>query len=91
MDGIYSVYDRVAELHGPVFEARNDGVATRVFKRVVAQAQRPADEYMLFHLGTINLENGQVQGSVQVRRVEVVSTSSPSRHVGQVAEGEPDA
>lgn len=51
---LYSVYDRVAEEYGPVFEARNDAVAIRAYKDLFAKSLHgPLNEYDLTFMGFI--------------------------------------
>lgn len=52
---IYVIYDRVAMESGPIFEARNDGVAFRQYSAVVQRAKGAnAEEYQLLKLGEID-------------------------------------
>lgn len=50
---IYTVFDRVLEESGPVFEAKNHGVAARKFQNILQNTEYPNDFRML-HLGSID-------------------------------------
>jgi len=47
---MYVVFDKVAEESGPIFEAKNHGVAVRNFIQVTSKAVAP-NEYSLLCLG----------------------------------------
>lgn len=51
---IYVVFDRIAEESGPIFEAKNDAVALRQFRRM--QQEHPVDwsEFDLYCLGEVD-------------------------------------
>lgn len=49
---LYTVYDRMSEEYGPIFEQRNHGVARRTFKSMLEKWSGREDEYRLFCLGT---------------------------------------
>jgi hypothetical protein len=49
---MYSIFDVVAKDYGPIFEAKNDGVALRSFKHLVGSTGRP-EEYKLYRLGSV--------------------------------------
>lgn len=49
---LYVIYDGVAEESGPVFEAKNDGIALRNFERTVADSPYRED-YSLVCVGSI--------------------------------------
>lgn len=44
---LYAVYDRIAEESGPIFEAKNDGIAKRNYDAFI-QSQVQKDELGLF-------------------------------------------
>lgn len=50
---LYVIYDRVAEECGPVFQAHNDGVALREFRKLLQQVTRQ-EEYKLYLVGNID-------------------------------------
>lgn len=53
--GLYTIYDRVAEEAGPVFQAINDGVALRNTVQVLKPLSPTLrDEYQLIKVGSIN-------------------------------------
>ena len=56
---IYTVFDKVAEEYGPLFEAKNDGVALRQFKQLIdTVVVGNRDDYVLYSCGTFDHENG---------------------------------
>jgi hypothetical protein len=55
---IYSVYDVVSQEHLPIFEAKNDDVAIRDFKRMVSQQGYNPEDYKLFcHMKVVRKDN----------------------------------
>jgi len=52
---LYVLRDLIAECSGPIFEARNNGVAIRKYNELLKDNPYPA-EYDLIHIGTINHE-----------------------------------
>lgn len=48
---LYTVYDRVAEEGGPVFQSKNEGTAIRAYKQLLQGSPAPAHEYSLVCLG----------------------------------------
>lgn len=61
---LYVVFDRIARESSPVNEAKNDGVAWRMFKNMMkekeAQGVNPA-EYQLLHVGVIDHETNKIE------------------------------
>lgn len=56
---LYVIFDRVAQESGPVFEAKNDGVARRQYEQ--ASANQPyAHEMMLLRIGEVDHELNKV-------------------------------
>lgn len=58
---LYTIYDKVAEEAGPIFEAKNDGVATRAYQDLFSS--RPVahpDEFKLMLLGAIDKTTGKI-------------------------------
>lgn len=55
---MYVVYDYVAQTSGPIFEARNDGVALRNFAEYLSKVpDLYREEQELFCVGQINHDN----------------------------------
>lgn len=50
--GLYTIFDRLAEQSGPIFEAANDAVANRQYRSLMdgAQVGQP-QEYQLLKIG----------------------------------------
>lgn len=56
---IYTVFDKVAEEYGPLFEAKNNGVALRQFKRLLdTVVVENRDDYVLYSCGTFDHDAG---------------------------------
>ena len=54
---IYTIYDKVAEESGPVFQAKNDMVAVRMLKSLVSDNPNISiDEYEVYCLGEFDTE-----------------------------------
>lgn len=54
---IYTIYDKVAEESGPVFQAKNDMVAVRMLKSLVSENPNISiDEYEVYCLGEFDTE-----------------------------------
>lgn len=51
---MYVVYDRVAEESGPVFEAKNDGVAVRKYRDLMDKSAVSVVDYRLLLVGVID-------------------------------------
>jgi len=60
---LYVIYDRVAMESGPIFEAKNDGIARRQFENAM-ENQRYAHEQALLRVGEINHETNLVVGEI---------------------------
>lgn len=57
----YGVYDSVAEEFGPLFQAKNDGTAMRIFKRIVdTSEEKDKSCYKLIRKFTFDTESGQI-------------------------------
>jgi hypothetical protein len=65
--GLYTVYDRVAEQSGPLFESLNDGVAMRSFKMIVVE--KDASEYKLLCVGEVEREPLKITIYEEVKEV----------------------
>lgn len=50
--GIYTIYDRPAEVSGPVFQAKNDEVAIRMLADLVMRTDVVAEDFVLYRIGT---------------------------------------
>lgn len=58
---LYSIFDRIAEEFGPVFEAKNDSVAIRNWRNTLERAEGVReDEYRLYWIGTIDHSTGKI-------------------------------
>lgn len=52
---LYVIYDKLAAESGPVFEAKNDQVALRQFKKAIEPASNK-NEYQLYRIGAYDNE-----------------------------------
>lgn len=53
---IYTIYDKVSEECGPVFQAKNFGVAKRYVEDMVKRDPIKLDEYALYQIATFDTE-----------------------------------
>ena len=53
---IYTIYDKVSEECGPVFQAKNFGVAKRYVEDLVKNNPIKLDEYTLYQLASFDSE-----------------------------------
>ncbi len=67
---IYVVMDETAKESGPIYEAKNDGVALRNFKNLMSKTQDPS-EFILLYLGEIDHEKNEIQVVVDPETVNV--------------------
>lgn len=58
---LYSIEDKVANEFGPIFQAKNDGVAKRMYSQTI-QGDRIlyADDYRLWSVGEFDVETGVI-------------------------------
>ena len=57
MDSIYTIYDKVAEECGPLFQAKSDAVACRACRTSLSNVH-DVDDYKLLRVGYINKSTG---------------------------------
>ena len=64
--GLYVVFDKLAKEAGPIFEAKNDDVAVRNFKRMLQENKSlQVAEFDLVRIGTFDSEDlGSLQKDV---------------------------
>lgn len=60
---LYTVLDQIAEEAGPVFVAKNSGVALRNFSAMIKDMAMPSD-YSLFHVGEYDSDSMEVTGMI---------------------------
>lgn len=79
---IYCIYDKVAELCGNVFNAKNDGVAKRIFadtvnRVMVKQKNISLDDFSLISMCHYDEETGIIiDGEVKMSPQEVMKASN---------------
>lgn len=57
---IYTIYDKVSKECGPVFQAKNFGVAKRYLEDMVKNNPIKLDEYTLYQIGSYDTESGKL-------------------------------
>lgn len=55
---LYAIVDTVAEEYGPLFQAKNDGVAIRNFQALLHEKKADPSEMQLWYIADYNTENG---------------------------------
>lgn len=69
---LYCVYDRVAEQCGPLYEAKNDAVACRNFKAMMAAVPKvDLDAFDLIFLGTMDKDTMKIVVLDTPRTIEI--------------------
>lgn len=63
MDGLYTIYDKVAEECGPLFQSKSDAVASRAYRTSLANVH-DTDDYKLLRVGYIDKETGIITSLV---------------------------
>jgi hypothetical protein len=58
---LYVVRDRIAAESGPIFEAKNDGVARRNYERSFLSQDVDPDEFRLLCVGVYNRDKTQIE------------------------------
>jgi hypothetical protein len=53
---LYVIYDKVALESGPIFEAKNDGVAFRRYNAILQESDHP-DDFQLLKVGLFDHDN----------------------------------
>lgn len=67
---IYTIYDRVAEEAGPIFEAKHDAIAHRQFQQLIHQESViNQGDYALYCLGSFDHEKVLVTAKEKARKV----------------------
>ena len=57
--GLYTIYDKVAEETGPLFEAKSDAVASRSARTLLAEVQT-VDDFKLLRVGYSDKTTGMI-------------------------------
>ena len=84
---LYTIYDKLAGEHGPVFEAKNDFVAARSFAHALKGA--PAIDYELYLVGERIDVSDEPEGQYLIKslvptRIPVEVTMSQDKKYGLV-------
>lgn len=62
LNKIYTIFDRVAEQAGPLFEAPNDGVAMRAFRNTLVKTpEYQMGDYRLYRLGSFDPDSMKME------------------------------
>lgn len=68
---LYVVFDKVAQESGPIFEAKNDGVAIRQFTQLMEKNPIDRQEFALLCLGEIDHGTNEIMPTVPPREILV--------------------
>lgn len=75
MEGLYCIYDRVAEEYSAPIVCKNDGVAFRMFKAQMAKApEYVEDEYWVMKVAEWDNQKGEVRPMKKPVRIEKAVT-----------------
>jgi len=67
---LYVIYDPIAAHASPVWEAKNDAVALREFKKFASNNKDPAaDDYQLYYIGEFHEERLLMESEIPARRI----------------------
>ena len=66
--GLYTIYDKVAQETGPIFEAKNDAVASRSARNLLSKSLS-ADDYKLLRVGFTDKSTGVI--TIEIPPVEI--------------------
>ena len=66
--GLYTIYDKVAEETGPLFEAKSDAVASRSARNLLAEVQA-VDGFKLLRVGFTDKSTGVI--AIEIPPVEI--------------------
>lgn len=69
---VYVIYDKVAEEGGPLFLAKNDGVAMRQYMNLIKDVKQPGD-FQLYVLGEYDPSKINVVVYEDAREVNIAS------------------
>lgn len=62
LNGVYSIFDTVAGVYGPLFEAINERVAIRNYNTVISRVNEDCKaDYKLYKLGVFNAKTGDIE------------------------------
>lgn len=68
INNLYVIYDRTAEESGPVFEAKNDGIALRNV-HLMLKDKPFQEDYVLLCVGSIDHDTSVIAGTMEPREV----------------------
>lgn len=71
LQGLYTIYDRVAEEGSPPFCARTDGVAIRQFMQAIQQSPFNKDDFLLYRLGSFNPVSLELEALDKIEQVVI--------------------
>ena len=57
--GLYTIYDKVAQEIGPLFEAKSDAVASRSARNILSEV-RAVDDFKLLRVGYSDKTTGKI-------------------------------
>lgn len=72
IQNLYTVYDKLAEDAGSLFEAKNNAVALRLVKEMVLSKGVHPDEYKLLHVGYFNTETAEITPTNILEEIPII-------------------
>ena len=82
MVNLYAVFDKTAEECGPIFEAKNDGLAVRFFKKKLESVDPGlVEEFQLLQVGTLDHDKCLVESLDIPELVEVTVNTEVEEEV----------
>lgn len=70
--GLYSIYDKIAQESGPVFQAKNDDVAVRAACSLLRSVDS-CEDFVLYRVGRFDAENHMIDDS-DVEQIDYEAT-----------------
>ena len=76
---IYTIYDRVAQEAGPIFEAKNDAVALRSAEQLLERSER--SDFAVYRLGQFDRETMQLSVESVPRQIDIADEFNTKEEV----------
>jgi len=54
---LYTIYDKLAQEGGPLFEAKNDEIARRNFSKLITDNNADVSDFIMYNLGRFDRES----------------------------------
>lgn len=75
---LYTIFDLVAVEAGPIFHAKNDAVAMRMYDALMAEKKLDYDEQHLYYVGKFDDESLQFYETTSSRVIANVDMEDPN-------------